>query len=205
MGAGIRASRVAGCGLALWLCGAGVATGDASPLVEPQEVAGGEGLSARAVSENQVAAKAVSLQRRVRPVKEGVFETASLLQEAERRSSTIRRLVAALEQTDVVIYIELAPSVPNRSGRLTFVAANRSFRMFRISLDMRNPVDDQIKWLGHELAHALEVGLAPDVRSESTMKGLYARIGRRVDGGPDFETAGAEQTGRLVKAEISRR
>jgi hypothetical protein len=205
MGAGIWASRVAGCGLVLWLCGAAVASGDASLLVEPQEVVGGEGSDARAVTEEQVAVKAASLQHRVRPVKDGVFETASLLREAERRSSTIRRLVGALNRTDIVVYIELAPSVPNRSGRLTFIAANRAFRMFRISLDMRNHVDDQIKWLGHELAHALEVGLAPDVRSESSMKKLYARVGRRVDGGPDYETAGAEETGRLVKAEISER
>jgi len=204
MGAGTWTSRVAGWGLVLWLCSVPAIRAEALAVLEPQEVAGGSAPVADAAREDQ-AVQPVSLQHRVRPIKEGVFECASLLQQAERRSPTIRRLVAAIEQTDVVVYVELAPSVPNRSGRLTFMAANRAFRLFRISLDMRNQVDDQIKWLGHELAHALEVALAPDVRTEASLNKLYARVGRRVDGGPDFETYGAEETGRLVKAEIAKR
>jgi len=204
MGAGTWASRVAGGGLVVLL--SGVATAGAGALAgpEPQEVASSPAPVVDAGGEDQAVRRA-SLGRRVRPIAQGVFEAASLLQEAERRSPTIRALVAALEQTDIVIYVELAASVPNRTGRLTFMAANRSFRMFRISLDMRNQADDQIKWLGHELAHALEVAMAPEVRSEASLKQLYARIGRRVDGGPDFETHSAEETGRRVKEEISKR
>ncbi|MBE3099802.1 MAG: hypothetical protein IMZ44_22015, partial [Planctomycetes bacterium] len=143
---------------------------------------------------------------RVRPIAQGVYETATLVQEAARRSPTVRTMLAALDQTDLIVYVELAPSVPNRSGCLTFLTARGGVRMLRISIDMRNIVDDQIKWLGHEMAHALEVSQAPEVRDGASLAALFARIGRRVNAnGSDYESAGAEEAGRQVKAELAGR
>ena len=56
MGAGIRASQVAGGALVLWLCGVLAASAEASALAEPQEVFVGARSDAKAVSEDQVAA-----------------------------------------------------------------------------------------------------------------------------------------------------
>jgi len=134
-----------------------------------------------------------------------VFDAESLLREAERRSPTVRALVASLERSDVIAYIQVSPSLPNRTGCLTFLVATESARLVRISIDLRNRVDDQIKHLGHELAHAIEVSRAPEVRDEQGMRQLYERIGWRVHGGPDFETDGAVETGWRVEVDLSKR
>lgn len=191
---------VAACVLFLWLsCGS---AGDAALALADSQRTEGMPASAAETGGEVPLAPGPSPLRRVRPVQQGVREAASLLLDAERRSVTVSGLLAALEQTDLILYVERVPSA-RHPGQFAAMADGRGFRMFRISLDARIPPDDQVKWLGHELAHALEVAQAPGVRGPAGLKLLYLRIGRRVGEGDDYETDGAEATGRRVAAELS--
>lgn len=177
-------TRVAGSGVVLCLCGVPTMTLDATPAAGRQE------------------AQAPLL--RVRPVRDGPHEAASLFDEAVRRSPTIRTLVTAIEQTDIIVYIERV-QLHHRAGQLTLMGASHGFRWLRISLDVRSEGDGRIEWLGHELAHALEVAQARRVQSQASLKMLYMSIGRKSFDGHAFETDGAEATGRLVALELSGR
>jgi len=179
-----QTARVAGSAVVLCLFGVPAMTLDAAPAAGRHE--------------------ALAPLVRVRPVRQGPHEAASLFDEAVRRSPTIRRLVAAIEHTDVIVYIERVPLRRGR-GQLTLMGAGHGSRWLKISLDVRNEGDGGIAWLGHELAHALEVARARQVQSQTSLKMLYMSIGRKSIDEEVYETDGAEATGRLVALELSGR
>jgi hypothetical protein len=128
-----------------------------------------------------------------------------LLGEAERRSPTIRRIMDSLDQSDLIVYVSLEPSLRNKTGTLAFLVASGGFRAVLISVGLLNLKDDTISWLGHELAHAREVSEAHDVRDSAGVAKLFARIGWRTpQDGLRFETTRAVDPGRQVWAELAR-
>jgi hypothetical protein len=128
----------------------------------------------------------------------------ALLREAPRRSATLAALTAALDQADVVVWVDLQDSLPNRSGRLTLISAAHGYRYLALSLDARNLGDDRIGWLGHELTHALEVARAPEVQDASSMRRFFSRIACTKGPDGDFETSAAVDAGHVIRAEVSR-
>jgi hypothetical protein len=199
MGLVVAVGLVAGCGTAT------------AAQVDAGSASGQEGREpgAMAVGADRRPGDAIaqgSTCRHVRAMGEGGCAAAVLLSEAERRAPTIRAMVAALEQRDVIVYVQLAMAVPSQTGRLTVVPTAGAMRIVKIEIDVRNCPDDRIVWLGHELAHALEVSMAPEVRDDVSLAKLYARIGRCTDGrGAAYETEAAKQAGRRVKAELAPR
>ena len=133
-------------------------------------------------------------------------ELSGVLSEAQRRSATIRYLIAQLNASDVVVYLEVAAWLPcGTSGRLQFVGAGVGRRYVRIGLSPRLSRDQRIALLGHELQHALEVASAPQVVDGKTMAQLYRRIGFASRSGRNdwFDTASAVDAGREVERELA--
>ena len=128
-----------------------------------------------------------------------------LLAEARRRSPTIARLLAALEASDLVIYLDVRLMPRCQTGRLRVVASNGPRRFVKVDVSATARWDEAIGWLGHELQHAVEVALAPDVRDDASLERLYRRIGNpRLAQASTFETEEAITTRAQVLAELAR-
>jgi hypothetical protein len=60
-----------------------------------------------------------------------------------------------------------------------------------------------MRWLAHELQHAVEVGCVPAVRSGADLAALMRRIGRCREAGQFFETEAAITCGRRAERELA--
>jgi hypothetical protein len=128
---------------------------------------------------------------------------ATLLNEGARRSYTFAHLLDAIERSDVIVYVELAPDLPvSLSGRLMLAACAHGQRYLRIQIAPAGSPDDLIATLGHELQHAVEVADAPEVRDDRALIELYGRIGDWVRDRDHFDTAAARVAGRTVRSEL---
>jgi hypothetical protein len=125
--------------------------------------------------------------------------SAAAVREGLARSATFRQLVAALDGSDVRVYVEIGSL---RSGSLlSFMAVTPMGRLVRVSLNFRDVEPDTIGWLGHELRHAAEVAAARDVRDQKSLEQLYRRIGERSSSG-GWCTRAAQDAGAAVRGEV---
>ncbi|MBE3099112.1 MAG: hypothetical protein IMZ44_18510 [Planctomycetes bacterium] len=122
----------------------------------------------------------------------------TLLREGAARSATFRRLLDALEPSDVIVYVETG--VLDRPGRLLFVTATAECRFLRISIRVPGRDADLIAWLGHELQHAVEIATVREVREQTEVLGLYRRIG--LGDRSHVETAEAQKIWTRVRDEV---
>jgi hypothetical protein len=124
-------------------------------------------------------------------------------------SPLFRDLVAQLDASDVIVYVESDPLMPERlQGRLTFVssAGGRRYVMVRIACAIRGA--QQIAILGHELQHAVEIARAPSVVDEPSLAAEYRRIGfssRVMRQGAGFDSRAAIEAGQRVWHEMGHR
>ena len=126
----------------------------------------------------------------------------SLLKDGFFRSPTFARLVARLERSDVIVYVEMLPHMPpGIEGRLMMMPRAHGTRYVRIQIGMKGSVPDTIGLLAHELQHATELADAPDVADMASFVALYERIGQR-SGWHQYETAAAQDAARQVRSEI---
>ena len=127
-------------------------------------------------------------------------KAAFLLAAGLSRSATFRSLVKAIEESDLVVYVETRPlKIP---GRMQLLAATSVCRHIRVSIQTPGLDDDLVAWLGHELTHAVEVAGAPDVRDQAGLRRLYQRIGRADRYGDEVESAAAQETWKRVLNEM---
>jgi len=127
-----------------------------------------------------------------------------LIAEGLRRSGTFAQLVLALNQSDVIVYVETGRGLPSTiSGRLLLAAGPNGQRYLRIQVAGNTRPNELIALLGHELRHALEVAESPQVRDERTLIALYERIGHPGSGQHRYDTAAAQDTGRQVRFELA--
>jgi hypothetical protein len=126
--------------------------------------------------------------------------------EGQRRSQTIRALVARLEQSDLIVYIRARQfTSPLTTGHMQFVGATPGRRYVMIEIACGESWNIQLATLGHELRHAVELGEVPWVRSAEDVEAHYARIGfvSGFDSGHNaFETNAAADAGRQVAREL---
>jgi len=116
--------------------------------------------------------------------------------EAMRRSPTFATLVATLDTTHVVVYVNVAPFLKTR-GSLSFVSYAAGITYVLAQIRPHQSFDDSITTLSHELQHACEVAAAqPAVRSEHEFEQLYRRIGFPAD-------FGARESGDALKIEAA--
>jgi hypothetical protein len=129
-------------------------------------------------------------------------ETA-LLRDLVARSETARTLTAQLESQDVIVYVEIKSSMPHGHGATRLAAITPAARFIRITLAPGAHPDDLAALLAHELQHALEIGLAPDVKSSADLRRLYRAIGEDRIASVTFETVAAQEVGARVRQELS--
>jgi hypothetical protein len=161
-----------------------------APVPEPPERAAAPGDRAYGTSD------------RLRPQGDRV---AHWLREARRRSPTVQRLVDRIEQSDVIVYLDISRHLaPNVSACLTWMAATNSRRIVRASFRMNLGANDAIAMVAHELQHVVEVIDHPEVRSNATLLDLYTRIGHATGtNGLRWDTADAVALGTLARLEAT--
>jgi len=128
----------------------------------------------------------------------------ALIKRAVSRSPTFAALVTALNQTDVIVYIERTRRLPSGvDGQLAFSGAAGPLRYLRAQIIIDLEEDAMLSVAGHELQHALEVAAHPEVRDTATLGTLYERIGIGMAHRGRYDTAAAQQAGRKVRNELS--
>jgi hypothetical protein len=125
-----------------------------------------------------------------------------LMRRGYRHSPTFASLVARLQRSDVIVYIEDVPRLPGGlEGRMMMLPRVNGYRYVRIQLALRGAPEDSVAVLGHELQHAVEVAEAVEVSDADGLHRLYQRIGVR--SGPQvYDTTAAQETGRIVRREL---
>jgi hypothetical protein len=155
------------------------------------------------LSEPEIAHLTDAPERRVRAfsphLRQGIAE-------GLRRSSTFAALVQALQESDVIVQIVDALHLPaSVHAQLTLTNAHGMFRFVRIEVGYSRRGDELIALLGHELQHALELAMAPDVRSAQAMSAHFARIGYRTRSERHFDTHEAHVAERRIRRELGER
>src|SRR5262245_19895227 len=93
-----------------------------------------------------------SPSRHVRCTSDTVRE---LVKTSFHRSATFASLLTRLEYSDVIVYIEAVPRLPDAlEGRLVMLPRAHDVRYVRIQVALRGSSNDTIALIGHELQHA---------------------------------------------------
>lgn len=128
--------------------------------------------------------------RHVRSVNE---RAQSLIEKGVARSATFRHLLDRLDVSDIIVYVVPKHTHPKLSGYLPHrVTVAGPFRYLHVMVDLLGADDRVIGVIAHELQHAVEVADAPEVRSDSSLTRLFARVHISFHCGEDcFETQAA--------------
>jgi len=130
------------------------------------------------------------------------------IRDGEARSVLFRTLVAALDESDVVVHISYHDALPpGVSAHVAFAGAGGGRRYLHVGILRTLEPDRQIAMLGHELFHALEIAGAPDVVDAATLAQFYARIGYLVEGRgcTRYDSAPARDVGPFIERELRAR
>lgn len=127
-----------------------------------------------------------------------------LIARGVKASPTFAGLVAALDQSDVIVYIEVTNKLPmSIDGRIAFMASTGPLRYLHAQVRDGLGFESTIATAGHELQHALEIAAHPEVRDSASLAQLYRRIGDpSVPHAHQFDTPAARHTGRRVRQEL---
>ena len=130
------------------------------------------------------------------------------IDEGLARSSLFRDLVARLDASDVIVYVETECAMsPRLFGRLTFMASGGGRRYVNVHVSCALTDSEQIAALGHELRHAVEIADAPSVVDEASLAAEYRRIGFASHGVPSglgYESHAAKDAAQRVWADLAR-
>jgi hypothetical protein len=130
------------------------------------------------------------------------------IDEGLARSSLFRDLVARLDASDVIVYVESECAMsPRLFARLTFMASGGGRRYVNVRVSCALTDSEQIAALGHELRHAVEIADAPAIINDASLAAEYARIGFASHGvrkGSGYESRAAIDAGQRVWAELNR-
>jgi hypothetical protein len=128
----------------------------------------------------------------------------ALLIEAVAKSALLNALIARLEASDIVVYIELTSSPEIPTARTKLVASAAGARFLRVTINAQSAPWDRLPFLAHELQHATEIADDNGVRDDEGIRRLYEKVG--YSGGIDkYETVAARDMERRVRLEQSHR
>jgi hypothetical protein len=137
--------------------------------------------------------------RRLRPTDPGAR---SLLADAQQRSATVRSLVARLDGSDVIVYVQRGFfERANVEGRTSLITAVPEARFLRVIIRSGLADDRAVEMLGHELQHVHEIARERRIRSESSLLQYLHVIGFECGTGR-FETEAATAVERQVRVEL---
>ena len=125
----------------------------------------------------------------------------AMIDEATTRSATLRRLVAAISDTNGIVYVEQGDCGHSVRACLTLsVTPAGDYRFLRVLVDARQPDWEVMASIGHELQHALEVLREPGLTTSEAIFLFFVREG--VTMGESFETPEAIRAGNAVRNEV---
>ena len=127
-----------------------------------------------------------------------------LLRDGVAGSETLRRLVVALDASDVIVYVSFANNPKVRSYLAHDLVAAASFRYLHVVIGATLTDREGIAALAHELQHAMEVAQSPEVTDSAGITSLFRRIGYPTLKGAEVrETDAALRVQQRVKAELA--
>src|SRR5436190_10534882 len=150
------------------------------------------------------AAEQDTIEARIPKVRSISPELRDVIRRASGASVTFQRLIATIEGTDGLIYVDSDKCGHGVSACLLMaVQVAGPFRVLRIKVDARRLDCALMASVGHELQHAIEVLSDPHVTDGV---GAYSLLERIAPGGPisdrgRFETAAAVRAGFDVRRE----
>jgi hypothetical protein len=122
-------------------------------------------------------------------------------------SVTFRGLIATLNESDVIVYIE--PKLTRRAlgGHLAHnIVAQGQYRYLHIAVEIAGSERRLVSLLAHEPHHAVEVAQAPDAHDAESLERLFSRLAMKFgcSGGTTcFETQAAKDVESIVKEELA--
>jgi hypothetical protein len=124
-----------------------------------------------------------------------------VLTDGAAKSPTVVRLLEAVGQSDLIIYVRtgFSLSVP---GRLEFACARPGVRYLRITINWPDAEPNLIASLAHELQHAVEIAGVPEVTGADALARYYRQHGQCIFG-DQFCTKAAQQTAARVLTELA--
>ncbi len=116
---------------------------------------------------------------------------------------TIRALAAALEDSDVIVYIAVRPRTSGPAASIAFLGASSVSRFLRVTLRTDLSTPQMISLMGHELQHALEVAGATGIRDRKSFDAHYRCTGLDTPDPKKFDTREAMRVGDRVRKELA--
>ena len=163
-------------------------------------LAAGPACGVAAAADHSPAAEAPKMVR-IRP---GTARLASLVNVGLARSASLRKLVASIEKTDGIVFIEEGRCPRGVAACLTWqVTAAGGYRLLFVVIDTGRTARDVVASVGHELQHVLEVLGDPSLRTTHAIH-LFYMSGMSPEGPRAVETAAAEAAGNAVFREFGR-
>jgi hypothetical protein len=129
----------------------------------------------------------------------------ALIDDGLSRSPTFRRLVAALNESDVIVYIEPKRTRQALGGYLAHhIVAQGDHRYLRIAVETQGSQGRLVPLLAHELQHAVEIAQAPQVRNAATLEQLFVQLAVKFGCGATtcYETQAAKDVEHIVSDEL---
>jgi hypothetical protein len=129
----------------------------------------------------------------------------SLIDAGLSHSATFRRLVATLNDSDVIVYIEPKRTRQALGGYLAHnIVAQGDHRYLHIAIETKGAPRRLVSLLAHELQHAVEVARTPDVRDPESLERLFAELAVKFGCGGTTcsETQAAKDVEYLVGEEL---
>jgi len=144
-----------------------------------------------------------NIDRHVRYLDERIGEVASI---AYAQSAAFRALVAVLESSDVVVYVDRGQCMRGAVRSCLHIMTSRGgVRYLHVTLDPHRSLAVVVAQLAHELHHATEVANRPEVVDDRTLSSLYGEIGFECRDriiGQCWETEAAKDSERLVQQQV---
>jgi len=145
-----------------------------------------------------------SAERHVRATEPRIL---ALVDAGLSRSSTFRRLVEALNVSDVIVYVEPKRTRQGLGGYLAHhIVAQGDHRYLRIAVETQGSQGRLVPLLAHELQHAVEVAQAPEVRDAESLERAFVRLAVKFGCGGTtcYETQAAKDVEHIVSDELKR-
>ncbi len=120
-----------------------------------------------------------------------------------KRSPSMQALVDALQETDVVAYVDsdLKP-LGDVWGHVAFISKTSRCRYVRIAITAHVNLAQAAALLAHELQHVLEIASHPEVVDDATLSEMYLRYGKKSRYENSYDSVEAMEMGTRVAAEI---